>query len=187
MKLTGLVVGALVLSSSLPALSSAQAGTSFAVDASVNVGAGKGGEFKNDDFASWRVGASLARGITKKAGMFAELAVDPTSLTTGEKLNCIPSSRGGCAPAFPKFSSASLLLGAMSGRDRWFEVRAGVGGAVLSSEQHTYVGGIVSQADVGLFPLRHAGVVLGWRAIIVPRFRHDRLTLGSAVVGLRLR
>jgi hypothetical protein len=43
------------------------------------------------------------------------------------------------------------------------------------------------RGGVGLFPLRHAGVVLGWRAIIVPRFRHDRLTLGSAVVGLRLR
>ena len=185
MKLPVLLVVASVVST-LPALSSARAQTSFAVDASVNVGTGKGGEFKNDDFASWRVGASLARGINKKVGMFGELAIDPTSLITGDKLNCVPSSRGGCAPAFPKFSSASLLLGAMSARDRWFEARGGVGGAVLSSE-HTYVGGLVSQADVGLFPLRHAGIVLGWRAIIVPRFRHDRLTLGSAVVGLRLR
>lgn len=185
MKLPGLIVGACMMSS-LPALAAAQGRTSFALDGSVNVGAGKGGEFKNDDFASWRVGASLARGINTKVGMFAELAADPTSLITGDKLNCVPSSRGGCAPAFPKFSSASLLLGAMSARDRWFEVRGGVGGAVLASD-HTYVGGIASQADVGLFPLRHAGVVLGWRAIIVPRFRHDRLTLGSAVVGLRLR
>jgi hypothetical protein len=185
MKVTGLIVGALVVSS-LTALSSVQAQTSFAVDGSVNVGAGKGGEFKNDDLASWRVGASLSRGITKKVGMFGELAVDPTSLITGDKLNCVPSSRGGCAPAFPKFSSASLLLGAMSSRDRWFEVRGGVGGAVLASD-HTYVGGIVSQADVGLFPLRHMGLVLGWRAIIVPKFRHDRLTLGSAVVGVRIR
>ena len=185
MKLPGLIVGVFVLSS-IAAPGTAQGQTSFAVDASVNVGAGKGGEFKNDDFASWRVGASLARGIDKKVGMFAELAVDPTSLITGDKLNCVPSTRGGCAPAFPKFSSASLQFGATSARDRWFEVRGGVGGAVLSSD-HTYVGGVVSQADVGLFPLRHAGIVLGWRAIIVPRFRHDRLTLGSAVVGLRLR
>ena len=185
MKWSGLIVGAFV-TLSLPGLADAQARTSFAVDASVNVGAGRGGEFKNDDFASWRVGASLARAINKKVGMFGEIAVDPTSLITGDKLSCVPSSRGGCAPAFPKFSSASLLIGAMSARDRWFEVRGGAGGAILASD-HTYVGGIVSQADVGLFPLRHAGIVLGWRAIMVPRFRHDRLTLGSAVVGLRLR
>jgi hypothetical protein len=185
MKLPSLIVGAFVVAS-LSTLSSARAQTSFALDGSVNVGIGKGGEFKDNDYSSWRVGASLARGISKKAGVFAELAVDPTSLTNGDKLNCVPSSRGGCAPAFPKFSGASLLLGAMSGRDRWFEVRGGVGGALLMSD-HTYVGGVVSQADVGLFPLRHAGIVLGWRAIIVPRFRHDRLTLGSAVVGLRLR
>ncbi len=181
MKWPGLIVGALVLSSV-----SAQAQTSFAIDGSVNVGTGKGGEFKNDDYSSWRVGASLARVINKKVGMFAELAVDPATLTSGEKLNCVPSSRGGCAPIFPRFSSASLLLGAMSGRDRWFEVRGGVGGAVLAAD-NTIVGGVVSQADVGLFPMRHAGIVLGWRAIIVPRFRQDRLTLGSAVVGLRLR
>src|SRR4051812_43204700 len=114
MKLPGLVFGAFVLSS-FPGLAGAQAASSFAVDASVNVGAGKGGEFKNDDFASWRVGASLARGINKNVGVFGELAVDPTSLMTGDKLICVPSSRGGCAPAFLKFSSASLLFGAMSG------------------------------------------------------------------------
>ena len=66
MKLPGLIVSALVLS--LPALSSAQAQTSFAVDGSLNVGTGKGGEFKNDDYTSGRVAASLARGINKKIG-----------------------------------------------------------------------------------------------------------------------
>ncbi len=185
MKLSRLIVGTL-LSSLLPICLGAQARTSFAFDASVNVGVGKGGEFKDDDYGSVRVAASVARGAPKKIGMFAELAVDPLALSDGSTLVCLPSSRGGCAPPFPSFTAASLLIGAMSSRDRWFEVRAGIGGAIVA-EHTTRVGGIVTQADVGMFPVRHVGLVLGWRAIIIPRFRQDKLTLGSAVVGLRIR
>jgi hypothetical protein len=185
MRLSRLILRTLLLVS-LPVFLGAQARTSFALDASVNLGVGKGGEFKDDDYGSVRVAASVARGVSKKIGMFAELAVDPLALSDGSSLVCLPSSRGGCAPPFPSFTAASLLIGAMSSRDRWFEVRAGIGGAI-AAEHNTRVGGIVTQADVGLFPMRHLGLVLGWRAIVIPRFRHDKLTLGSAVVGLRIR
>jgi hypothetical protein len=186
MKLRRLIVGAVVL---LPVSTvlGAQSRTSFAVDGSINPGIGKGGEFKDDGTASWRVAASLTRSGAGRLGMFAELAADPTSLMTGDKLTCVPSTRGGCAPRFPSFSGASALLGVESGRGKSrFEVRAGIGGGVVSSN-HTRVGAVITQADAGLFPLWHAGVVLGWRAAIIPRFRGDRLTVRSAVVGIRLR
>lgn len=166
--------------------SHAQSKYSFAVDASANPSEAKGGEYKNDFVTSVRGAASLTRTMNARISMFAEVAVDPASATNTDK-DCIPSSRGGCAPPYPAFTSASALLGVVSGRERsWFEVRAGVGGGVVSHDG-TQVGAVVSQADLGLFPVRHLGLVLGWRATIIPRFQGDRLTIRSALVGLRLR
>jgi hypothetical protein len=185
MKLSRLIVGALALFPASTLLG--QSRTSFALDASVNAGSGRGGEFKDDEIASWRIAASLTRSVAGRVGMFAELAADPNSLMNADKAVCIPSTRGGCAPSFPDFSSASALIGVESGRAKSrFEVRAGIGGGVVSSN-HTRVGAVVTQADAGLFPLQHAGLVFGWRAAIIPRFRGDRLTVRSAVVGIRLR
>jgi hypothetical protein len=186
MKLRRVMVGAIV-SLSVSSTVFAQAKTSFAIDGSINPGTGKGGEFKDGDSWSWRVAASLTRTLTPRIGVFMEVAADPSSLSNGDFAVCIPSSRGGCAPGFPAFSSASAVLGLESGRQEGrFEVRAGVGGGMVSAN-HLRVGAVVTQADLGLFPLWHAGLVLGWRETIIPKFNGDRLSITSALVGLRLR
>jgi hypothetical protein len=169
----------------LPGVARAQ---SFAVDASINPGTGRGGEFKNYDALSWRVAASLTGRLTPRMGLFVELAADPMSLLDAEKADCVPSSRGGCAPTFPDLVSGYGLVGVESGRQTAsrFEVRAGLGGGMVSAN-HTRAGVVVAQADAGLFATQHVGLVLGLRALMIPKFDGDRLTVRSALVGLRIR
>lgn len=182
MKLYRLIVVGL----SLILASRVEAQVSFAVDASFNTGIGKGGEFKSDEVESIRVAASLTRRVNDRFSLFAELAADPV-VNNGDKLVCVPSTRGGCAPRYPAFVSGSAILGVESGRGKSrVEVRAGVGGGAVGASG-TLVGAIVSQADVGLFPVWHAGVVLGWRSMIIPRFKGDRLGVNAALIGIRLR
>jgi hypothetical protein len=49
------------------------------------------------------------------------------------------------------------------------------------------MGGMVGQLDAGVFPATHFGVVLGARILVIPRYRHDRLTMIPVLFGLRIR
>lgn len=65
----------------------------------------------------------------------------------------------------------------------------GVGGAAYSVND-TRVGAAVGEFDVAVFLVDHLGVILGARSAVIPvipRYRHDRLTMVPVLFGLRLR
>jgi hypothetical protein len=188
MTLSRLIAGAVfVIAVFSPPMLHAQSRTSFAVDLSLGGGVGSGGEYHSTDVITARIAGSLTHQPAQGVGKFLELAAEPLGSLEGDKLTCVPSSRGGCTPRFPDFSSVTLLAGVISGRTNGHvELRAGLGGGIASFE-HTRVGVLVGQADVAFFPIRHAGIVLAGRSHIIPRFRGDHLTTRVILVGLRFR
>jgi len=171
----------------VPERSDAQARTSVAVDATVGGGRGKGGEYWDREIGGARLAASVRRWRSPRFALFGELSMDWLAITMGHDLVCYPSSRGGCMDPYPALSGPAAIIGvATRNSDRGLEARLGVGGGAYVADG-TRVGATVSQLDATFFPLVHAGVVLGARWIVVPRYRSDKLSMLTWSFGLRLR
>ena len=108
-------------------------------------------------------------------------------LGTNPDQQCVVESPGnGCRPLYPDVtgpSSSVVLVYAPTAR---IETRIG-GGSGAYSVEGTRVGAVVGQVDAAVLPTSHVGVVVGVRALVIPRYQHDRLSAFPVLVGLRVR
>jgi len=93
---------------------------------------------------------------------------------------------GGCRPDFPDVTGPSASIGLLWAPFTRVEIRVGVGGGAYSVD-NTRVGAGIGQLDAGVFPGAHLGLILGARFAVIPRYRHDRLTMVPVLLGLRVR
>ena len=163
----------------------AQTPNHWSADAAIGSGTGHGGEYFDDG----RVAAHLA--VAKRLLERGKLAV---SLEAGYdwlglgavKLVCPLNARGDCRRRFPDIAGPSASTGVLFAPWTRVEARAGVGGAAYSVDG-TRVGAAIGQLDAAVFPAAHIGVVLGARFVVIPQYRHDRLTMIPVLFGLRFR
>lgn len=133
-----------------------------------------------DRLSQWGRVAAYAEAGYDWLGRFGLLGADPD-------LTCLLKVPGaGCAPPFPDVTGPSGSIGLLYTPTARVETRVGVGGAAYSVSG-TRVGAAVGQLDAALLPAAHVGLVLGARYAVIPRYRHDRLTVVPVLVGLRLR
>ena len=101
-------------------------------------------------------------------------------------LLCIADRPGGrCRPDFPDVTGPSASIGLLYAPVTRVEIRIGVGGGAYSVDS-TRVGAAVGQLDAAVFPGAHLGLILGARFAVIPRYRHDRLTMVPVLLGLRV-
>lgn len=165
---------------------SAQGRPSFALEATIGGSRGRGGDYEDRTLGGARIAASVRTNQQRHVGVFAEVAMDWIALSMGHDLSCRISSTGGCVPIYPELFGPELLVGVLLRAAPDAEVRAGIGGAAYTAGGVT-VGGAVAQLDGAIFPARHFGLVGGVRAIVVPRYRHDRLSTFPWFIGVRIR
>ena len=102
-------------------------------------------------------------------------------------LDCVLVTPGaGCAPSFPDVSGPTASIGLQYAPFTHVETRVGVGGAAYSIDG-TQVGAAAGQLDAAVFPAAQLGLFLSTRVAVVPRYRHDRLTMVPVLLGLRAR
>ena len=169
---------------------SAQVEYRWRADAAVGGATVKGGEFFNNGKAVAHLSIAdrlLQRGrfaVYAEAGYdwlgrFGLLGADPD-------LTCVGAPGGGCEPPFPDAGGPSASIGLVYAPFPPVETRVGVGGAAYSVDG-TRVGAAVGQLDAAVFPAAHIGLMLGARFAVIPRYRHDRLTMVPVLLGLRVR
>jgi hypothetical protein len=171
-------------------VSEAQTRTSFAIDATLGGGFGKGGEFFDRQLVGARLGVSVRRGQPSHVGVFAEGSIDAVGLSMGHAAVCYPNPRGGCLDSYPELFGPTLVAGlVVGGEDGVSELRAGLGGAAYATgdERGSRVGAAVGQVDAAIFPVAHVGLVFGGRWIVIPRYRGDRLSVVPWMLGIRIR
>jgi hypothetical protein len=113
-------------------------------------------------------------------GQFFLIGADPDLTCIGVRPG------GGCLPHFPGATGASASIGLLFAPSARVETRVGVGGAAYSIDG-TQVGAAVGHFDAALFPSAQLGLFLGAQVTVVPRYRHDRLTMVPVLFGLRAR
>jgi hypothetical protein len=178
----GVVIGA------TPVAAQSSARSSITVDAALGSGRGHGGEYRDRSLFGARLALSIRRWHSPQSALFAEAAWDWLGWTRGHFLVCYPSSRGGCVPSYPELSGPTIIAGVAT--DAWnhrIEGRAAVGGGAYRAAPGPRVGAAIVQADAAWLPLRHVGLVVGARWILLPRYRGDKLTIIPWNVGLRIR
>lgn len=111
-------------------------------------------------------------------GVFGLLGADPDR-------TCIVTSSGMCEPPYPEVSGPSASIGLSFAPAKRVETRLGIGGAAYSVNG-TAVGAEIGQLDATVVAAAHIGVVFGTRLAVIPRYRHDRLTLVPLLVGIRV-
>jgi hypothetical protein len=113
-------------------------------------------------------------------GRFGLLGANPD-------ITCIADRQGGgCKPEYPDVTGPSASIGLLYAPSSRVETRVGVGGAAYSIDG-THVGAALGQLDVAVFPTSYLGLILGARCAMIPRYRHERLTMIPLLVGLRAR
>ena len=160
---------------------------SWNADDTVGSGTGRGGEFVDRGLEGGRVAASARFKGAGSVGAFSEVALDLLNLQGGHKLSCIAGRTSACLPWYPEFSGPVAVIGAFAQPWSRTELRAGVGGGAYEPGNGPRVGAFVAQVDGAVFPIHHVGLVLGVRHILVPSYRHERLTITPWMVGLRVR
>jgi hypothetical protein len=166
--------------------SSAQSAHPWSADATIGGGIGRGGEFFNNDRPAAHLAVTdrlLQRG---KVAVYAEAGYDWLDLEVGGDAICVFNSRGGCRPRYPEIAGPSISIGALVAPWSRVETRVGLGGAAYSVND-TRVGAVVCHLDAAAYPATHLGLIFGAGFVVVPRYRHDRLTMIPVLFGLRLR
>ncbi|HEY9228536.1 MAG TPA: hypothetical protein VIP11_17915 [Gemmatimonadaceae bacterium] len=156
------------------------------VELSTGTALGGGGVFRDRDLYGARVAVGFRVLRPGSFAVFADLVGDAVGFETGHTADCRPSPRGGCLESYPTFAGAHGLVGIMGQPNGAVEWRAAIGGGAYRGDGAT-VGGVVAQADVGIFPFSHLGGFAGVRTIVIPRFRHDRLWMIPWMIGVRVR
>lgn len=165
---------------------SAQIVHPWSADASIGGGVGKGGEYFNNDRIAAHLGIDERVVRHGKLGVYVGAGYDWLDLEVGGDAICVFSSRGGCRPRYPEIRGPSVSMGVLVAPWTRFESRVGLGGAAYSVDD-TRVGAAFGQLDAAIFPVTHVGVTLGTGVVVIPRYRHDRLTMVPVLLGLRVR
>lgn len=169
-----------------PAPSFAQAARAVGLEAMAGAGSGHGGEFFDTGFPAAHLGVTVRVRQRGSMAVYGEGGYDWLGLGMGHKAVCIPSSRGGCKPAYPDMAGPTGSLGVLLVPSRRIETRVGVGAAAYSVDG-TRVGAVIGQLNAAWFVTPHIGLVVGGRAAVVPGYRHDLLSAIPVLLGLRLR
>jgi hypothetical protein len=169
----------------------AQSAHQWSSDVAVGAATVKGGEFFNNGKAAARLSVADVLLRRQRFATYAEVGYDWLGrfglLGANPDLVCVGvSPGGGCAPSYPDVAGPSASIGLRYALSPRFETRVGVGGAAYSVDG-TRVGAALGQFDAALFPAAHLGLVLGARFAVIPRYRHDRLTMFPVLLGLRVR
>jgi len=128
----------------------------------------------------WNRFASYVEAGYDWLGRFGLLGANPD-------LTCIADRQGsGCKADYPDVTGPSASIGLLYAPSSRVETRVGVGGAAYSIDG-THVGAAVGQLDAAVFPTPYVGVILGARFAMIPRYRHERLTMIPLLFGLRAR
>jgi hypothetical protein len=174
-----------------PHHASAQAAHRWSSDVTVGGAIVDGGDFLNHSKAAAHL--SLAGRIRQRErfAVYVEADYDWLGrfglLGTNPDLVCVVDHPGGgCRPSYPDVAGPSASIGLLFAPVNGVEARVGVGGASYTIDG-TRVGAGVGQLDAAVFPAPHVGLILGARLGVVPRYRHDRLTMVPVLLGLRLR
>jgi hypothetical protein len=174
-----------------PRYASAQAAHRGSSDVTLGGAIVEGGEFFNNGKAAAHL--SLADRVLQRGrfAMYAEAAYDWLGrfglLGANPDLVCVGvPPGGGCAPPYPDVTGPSASIGLQYAPFTRVETRIGLGGAAYSVDG-TRVGAAVGQLDAAVFPAAHLGLILGARFAVIPRYRHERLTLVPVLFGLRVR
>jgi hypothetical protein len=183
-----LVLGFTLAFASPPA--SAQATHLWSSDAVVGGAIVTGGDFVNNGRAAAHL--SVADRVLQRGrfaayaevgydwfGQFGLLGADPD-------LTCVGSAPGLCVPPYPDVAGPSATVGLLFAPVPRVETRVGMGGAAYSVAG-TRVGAATGQLDAAVVSAAHLGLVLGARFAVIPRYRHDRLTLLPLLIGVRMR
>ena len=112
--------------------------------------------------------------------------MDWLSVATGHAAVCYLGPRGDCLESYPAFAGPEITGGLMVRLRSRLEVRGGVGMGAYRRDGPR-VGGLLSQIDAAVFPFSSLGFVAGARAIVIPRYRGDRLWVIPWAAGVRLR
>lgn len=170
---------------------SAQGGYRWSADGAVGAASVNGGGFFDNGPAAAHLAVAnrvLQRGALAtyvEAGYDWQFRLGP--LGGNPDLICIVNTPGGsCAPSFPDVTGASLSIGLAYAPFSKIETRVSLGGAAYSVGG-TVVDAAVGQLDAAVFPARHVGLMLAARYAVIPRYRHDRLTMLPVLLGLRVR
>ena len=158
----------------------------WSADATIGDGVGRGGEYFNNDRGAAHLGVAERMLQAKRLAVYVAAGYDWLGLGVGGDAVCVISSRGGCRPRYPDIRGPSVTTGVLVAPWTRVEARVGVGGAAYPVDD-TRFGAAVGQFDAAVFPVDHLGVVLGARFTVVPRYRHDRLTMNPVLLGLRVR
>jgi hypothetical protein len=89
-------------------------------------------------------------------------------------------------PKFPTVGGSNLTLGGTFALASAVQLRAGLGAGAYSLDD-TRVGGVLAEAEAAVFPVPYLGIVARARAVAIPRYRQDRLSLTHWLLGVRLR
>lgn len=183
-----LVLG-FTLAVATPRSAGAQVAHRWSSDVAVGGAIVNGGDFFNNGRAAARLSVAdrvLQRG---RFAAYTEIGYDwfgQFGLLGGNPdLVCVGSPGGGCAPPYPGVAGPSASVGLLYAVTR-VETRVGVGGAAYSVDG-TRVGAAIGQLDAAVSAATHLGLVLGARCAVIPRYRHDRLTLLPLLIGVRVR
>ena len=170
---------------------SAQVARRWSADATLGAAAVEGGKFFTSGKATVHLSAAgrlLQRGRLSTdvevgydwLGRFGLLGTNPDQ-------QCVVDSPGsGCRPPYPDVAGPSASVVLVYAPTARIETRIGGGGGAYSVEG-TRVGAVVGQVDAAVLPTSHVGVVVGVRALVIPRYQHDRLAAFPVLVGLRVR
>jgi hypothetical protein len=164
----------------------AQNPTSYAADAALGGGIGKGGAFFPRDLIGAELGFSIRRWQSSQLGSFGEVSMDWFGVGPHDAL-CLVGPGGRCLDAYPSVAGPAVVIGLIARRtDQRLEMRMGFGGAAYVVDGPR-VGAAISQIDAAAFPAAHLGLVAGARWIVIPRYRGNRLSVLPWTLGIRVR
>ena len=166
----------------------AQAGLTWAADASVGAAHVGGGEFVDHSTSAERIAASVGKKLGHGIGVDAEAGYEWFgNLDIRNGAICIVSTSGGsCLPYLPMIGGPSGLVGLSVDASRFAELRMNVGVAAYSVD-NTRLGAPLTAIDVALTPVSWFGIVIGGRAFVLPNYRGARLTTTALQFGFRIR
>jgi hypothetical protein len=174
-----------------PRYAGAQAAHRWSADVTVGGAVAEGGEFFSNGKAAAHLSLALGMLQRERFATYVEAAYDWLGrfglLGADPDLTCIADRQAsGCRPDYPDVTGPSASIGLFYAPSTRVETRVGVGAAAYSVDG-TRVGAAVGQLDAAVFPIARLGLILGARFALIPRYRHDRLTMIPVLLGLRVR
>jgi hypothetical protein len=168
---------------------SAQVPYQWSSDVAVGGAIVNGGDFVNNGRAAAHLSVADRMLRRERFAMYVEVGYDWLGrfglLGADPDGTCVVTTPGVCAPPYPDVAGPSASVGLLFAPIPRVETRVGVGGAAYSVDG-TRIGAAVGQLDAAVVSAAHLALVLDARFAVIPRYRHDRLTLLPLLIGIRL-